>query len=123
VTLGISRGLARTSMMIGRWMTGIMKWVPSEITLGKIPPRSVSNMTARSPPSTLYRHCDTVKAPAASAPVARPSRFKAASAMVVCQRCGKGRYHVSLRRAASKSKVVETHSIVTYACKTLYTIV
>ena len=34
VTLGISRGLVRTSMMMGRWTTGMRKCVPSTLTSG-----------------------------------------------------------------------------------------
>lgn len=49
------RGRARTSMMIGFWMKGIMKCVPSDTTVSFTPWKR-SKITALCPPSTLKRH-------------------------------------------------------------------
>ena len=48
---GTLRGLLRMLNMIGFWTQGMRKWVPSPLTVSRIP-RKRSNITALSPPST-----------------------------------------------------------------------
>jgi hypothetical protein len=54
-------GRVRMSKMEGFWSQGMRKWVPSETTVGSTPWKR-SKMTARCPPSTVYRDVETADA-------------------------------------------------------------